>query len=127
MKNNYYKLFSALTLLIAVGVVFSSSCKKNKDCKATITVLHSSGLPYVSATVTMSPTQPTGPQGQTNLATQIQTGVTDGSGSVSFTFKLPAILNASVADTSASASFPIVTGLVKLEESKTVEKKLTVN
>jgi hypothetical protein len=48
-------------------------------------------------------------------------GVSDGSGASSYTFKLPAIL-----DIKASLGSKKGVGIVKLEEGKTVEKKITV-
>ena len=58
-----------------------------------------------------------------NLTIQDQTGTTDGSGSVSFTFKLPAILQA---DVTSPAPFGNATKLVKLEEGKKVSSTIKV-
>ena len=122
-KRAHYIITFSVGIITLLSVVFySSACKKNNDCKATVTVSDATGAPVLGATVTMSPTQ-TAPQG--NLTIQTQTGTTDGSGSVSFTFKLPAILQASVAPPAPYSPGP-VTGLVKLEEGKTVTKAIKV-
>ena len=126
MKNNYHKLFLAFTLLFAVSIIFfSSSCQKNKDCKATVTILDATSTPVSGATVTVGPSK-TAPQG--NLSIQTQSGVTDGSGSVTFTFKLPAILDAVVTPPSThTCGTSGCTGLVKLEEGKSVTKTININ
>lgn len=66
-------------------------------------------------------------QGTNNLQIQDQTGTTDAAGIVSFTFKLPAILQADVS--SIPAPFSCTTScsaLVKLEEGKSVSKTIKV-
>ena len=127
-KRPHYILIFAIGIITLFSVVFySSACKKNKDCKATITVTNSMGGPVFGATITIGPSQ-TAPQG--SLAIQSQTGVTDGSGSASFTFTLPAILQASVVPPVTVppmySSGPF-TGLVQLEEGQTVTKTIIVN
>lgn len=79
--------------------------------------------PVASATVHMyiSPNSPPATNG--NLTIQDQTGVTDGSGSVTFTFKLPAILQATVTPVATSTLTP-GGALVKLEEGKQVSKTI---
>jgi hypothetical protein len=123
LKRAHYIITFAVGIITLFSIVFySSACKKNKDCKATITVTDAGGLPVAITSVTMAPTQ-SAPQG--NLTIQTQVGTTDGSGSVSFTFKLPAILQASVQ--SPNPPNAIYNALVQLEEGKTVTKTIKVN
>ena len=115
IKNNPYKLVVVLALFFAYVFIYSS-CKKNKDCDAVINVTDDSlGIPVSGATVHMYP-----PPASANLNIQDQTGVTDASGSVTFTFKLPAILQADV----TSNQFGKGGGLVKLEEGRQVSKTI---
>ena|ERR1035437_3553074 len=124
-KRTHYILIFAVGIITFFSFVFStSSCKKNKDCKATITVVDSTGKSVIGAKVTMAPPQAS-PQG--NLAIQTQTGVTDGSGSASFTFTLPAILQASVVPPIPPYSSGPFTGLVQLEEGQTATKTIQVH
>ena len=75
----------------------------------------SSGNPVSGATVHMYP-----PPTSANLSIQDQTQVTDASGSVSFHFKLPAILQADVTGNVRGNG----SALVKLEEGKQVSKTI---
>lgn len=129
-QNNIQK--SALgglffVLLLCAGNMFSPSCKKNKDCDVTITVQDGTGslaVPVAYATVHLYPPPSSPPpQGSNNLEGQDQTGITDGAGSVSFTFKLPAILQADVTPPITSTLNP-GSALVKLEEGKEVSKTI---
>jgi len=126
IKRTHYILSALVGIITLFSVAFYfSACKKNKDCKATITVTDATtGIPVLGAVVTMGPSQ-TAPQG--NLSIQTQTGTTDGSGSVSFTFKLPAILQATVAPPAPYTACVSCPALVQLEESKTVTKTIKVN
>ena len=92
-KRTHYLLSTAVGILVLPAVMFYfSACHKNKDCKATITVTTAAGLPIIGASVIIAP--PTGGNLTSSAANygsqQTQTGTTDGSGSVTFTFKLPA-------------------------------------
>lgn len=62
------------------------------------------------------------PPSSANLSIQDQTSTTDGSGSVSFTFKLPAILQADVNGHNKGMGG----ALVKLEAGKQVSKTIKV-
>lgn len=115
IKNNSYKLVAVLALFFAFVFTYSS-CKKNKDCDAVINVTDDSlGIPVSGAIVHMYP-----PPSSANLNIQDQTAVTDASGSVTFTFKLPAILQADV----TSKKYGIGGALVKLEEGRQVSKTI---
>lgn len=120
MKPANYKL---LFLVFVIVFAFSSSCKRNKDCDVVINVVDgatNAPVPGASVHLYIPPSSPPGP----NLQQQDQTGVTDGAGSVSFTFKLPAILQADV--TVAGPPAMAGSGLVKLEEGKQVSKTIKV-
>lgn len=77
--------------------------------------------PIYGATVHMYPP----PSQSPTLDIQEQTGITDAAGTVSFTFKLPAILQA---DATPPSTYSLNTGgaLVKLEEGKSVSKTIKV-
>lgn len=77
-----------------------------------------SQAPVFGATVHMYP-----PPSSANLQIQDQTGVTDASGTVTFTFKLPAILQADITPPSSS-TLNSGGALVKLEEGKQVSKTI---
>ena len=123
IKKLSIKLLPVFVVLFAAGIVFSTSCHRNKDCDLVINVVDdSTNAPIAGATVHMY-IPPNAPPGTgSNLTQQEQTGSTDGSGSVSFTFKLPAILQADVnAYTRGSGG-----ALVKLEEGRQVSKTIKV-
>jgi hypothetical protein len=128
MKNN--NILSALALSFSVlvfagTIIFSASCKKNKDSDVIITVMDGTqNVPVASATVHIypPPSQPP-PSGSSNLSGQDQTSITDAAGTVSFTFKLPAILQADVTPPPLSGLSP-ASALVKLEEGKQVSKTI---
>ena len=117
MKHRHiYKFFF---FILAFAFVFSSSCKRNKDCDVVLNITDgSNSAPVFGATVHMYP-----PPNSANLQIQDQTGVTDAAGMVTFTFKLPAILQADVTPP-ASSSLNNGGALVKLEEGKQVTKTI---
>lgn len=108
-----------LVLLFALVFVFSSSCRRNKDCDLVLTVDSPNG-PIVGAVVDIAPNQ-SNPNG--TLQIQVQSATTDAAGVATFTFKLPAILSATVTNT-GSFTAPNPT-LIKLEEGRSVSKKIT--
>ncbi|HEY4799742.1 MAG TPA: hypothetical protein VII99_11745 [Bacteroidia bacterium] len=124
MQNTHFQrlfIFSAVLILGAVAI--STSCKRNKSCDLVINVVNgNNNAPVYGASVhVFVPTQAPTPSsvGQPgNLAIQDQTGITDNTGSVSFTFKYPGVLTASV----TPASNPPNPGShpVHLEEGKQV-------
>jgi hypothetical protein len=131
-KRTHYLLSIAVGIFVLPAVMFYfSACHKNKDCKATITVTNATnGLPVVGASVMIAPPPPTGTLSSSAAnfgSQQTQTGTTDGSGSITFTFKLPAILQATI----VTLPVPYVScvncpALVQLQESSTVTKSVTV-
>lgn len=113
-------LFS-FAFLFAIVFIFSSSCRRNKDCDLVLTIVDAvTSGPVVGATVHVYPKASTGG----NLQIQDQTTTTDGAGVATFTFKLPAILEASVTPPSPYVA-PAPT-LVKLEEGRSVSKAIKV-
>ena len=119
-KSKFHKILLPLFCIVAFTYIFSSSCKKDKKCYASITVIDGvTEAPVYGATVHMYPP----PNQNPTLTIQEQTGTTDGSGVVTFTFKLPAILQ-------TDATPPSLSGLnsggalVKLEEGKQVSKTI---
>ena len=122
MKRNttHNPLFS-FALLFSVVFIFSSSCHRNKDCDLVLTILDAAtNGPVVGATVHVYPKASTGG----NLQIQDQTSTTDGAGVATFTFKLPAILEADVTPP-APYTAPAPT-LVKLEEGRSVSKAIKI-
>ena len=125
-KGNNRKLLLFFALFIPLMFSLFSSCRRNKDCTVTITVQDgSTGGPVAGASVRVGPSK-TNANG--TLQIQDQTATTDGSGIVTFTFKLPAILEADVTPPSPyTCALPSAcSGLVKLEEGKSVNKTLKI-
>ena len=120
MKKSAIHSFLFLPVVaVALAAVFSSSCHRNKDCDVVINVIDGvSQAPVFGATVHMYP-----PPTSANLQPQDQTGVTDATGTVTFTFKLPAILQTDVTPPS-TAGLNSGGALVKLEEGKQVSKTI---
>lgn len=112
--------------LIASFALTSTSCQKNTDCKASVKVIDSLGIPVNNATVNLFATIKTS-SGGTVTADVKATAVTDGGGEVKFTFKLPAIydIRATLITAAPSRTF-VGTGIIKLEEGKGVEKTVTL-
>ena len=119
--SNQSPLFS-FALLFALVFIFTSSCRRNKDCDLVLTIQDGvTNGPVVGATVDIAPNQ-TGPNG--TLQIQVQSTTTDAAGVATFTFKLPAILSATVTPP-APYVIPAPT-LVKLEEGRSVSKAIKV-
>jgi hypothetical protein len=106
---------------LGVGFLCITSCKKNTDCIANIICNDSTGVGMSGATVYLYANVKT-PQQGTITADIRATGVTDGSGRVSFTFKLPAIYDVKAIGTASMTGISII----KLEEGKSVEKTVVV-
>lgn len=121
IKKHSYKLVFSFILLFAMASVLAPSCRRNKDCDVTITVINgNTNLAVVGATVNMYPT----PQGA-NLDIQKQSTTTDPAGIAKFTFTLPAILETKVTPPT-STGLGTATALVRLEEGKEVSKTIKV-
>lgn len=126
MKNKV--IFPFILLMLSMSYFFIS-CDKNTDCKASIKCVDDGGAPVQNAAVQLYANVKTS-SGGTVVADIKANGTTDAGGMVSFVFKLPAIYDIvakTVTTNSASASVTLTgTGIIKLEEGKTVEKVVTI-
>lgn len=112
--------------LIASLALTSTSCQKNTDCKATVRVVDSLGIPVNNAAVLLYATIKTS-SGGTVTADVKASATTDGGGEVKFTFKLPAIYDIrATLITSAPTKTYVGTGIIKLEEGKGSDKTVTL-
>jgi hypothetical protein len=118
-----------LSFFIIGGFVFvTSSCQKDTECKARVICQDSAGTSVSNANVLLYAVvkDPTDPKGQATYTADVKAnGSTDGSGQVSFVFKLPAIYDIR-ATTTVGTKTLVGTGIIKLEEGKTVEKTVTL-
>ena len=117
MKTKY--IFSALVVGL-FAIVLGTSCEKKTDCKLTVKVVDSVGMPIAGAAVKVYANVKTA-TGSSVEADLKADGVSDGSGNAAFTFKLPAIL-----DVKAVFKGKTGVGIVKLEEGKSVDKSVTI-
>lgn len=116
-------------ILIGLGVIgilflFDTSCKKNTDCVANIQTLDSTGIGISGVDVFLYASVKTTMNG-TVTADLKASAVTDASGRVSFTFKLPAIYDIKATKVAGTSTMTGIS-IIKLEEGKTVEKVFTV-
>jgi hypothetical protein len=110
--------YSAIAIaLIGIVYLLNTSCEKKTDCTAVIYCRDSTDTPLIGAAVQLFANVKT-PQGGTITADLRASGSTDEAGRVSFIFKLPAIYDIRA----TTASSLVGTGIIKLEEGKTVEK-----
>lgn len=114
------RLFFVSLILSLVTLTFNSSCVKKTDCKLIITTHDQNGNAVGGATVKLYANVKT-PSGSTVEADLKAEGISDGGGTSTYTFKLPAIL-----DVKAVAGSATGVGIVKLEEGKTVSKDIIV-
>lgn len=114
------KLFISSIAIALLTLVLNTSCQKKTDCKLTIKTVDSAGMPLGSALIKLYANVKTS-SGATVEADLKAEGISDASGSSTYTFKLPAIL-----DVKAVFGSKTGVGIVKLEEGKTVEKTITV-
>ena len=133
-KNNYFGLITVLFLVIAV--VFTNSCKKPEPCEALITVYDTTGtIPQPNVNVKLFATVTT--SNGTAIGDLKAEGTTDSEGKVSFTIKLPAVLDIDCTIPNCTIQPPTFVngvyvagkychgkGIIKLEEGKTSEKKI---
>lgn len=114
------KLITSTIALALIIIGLGTSCQKDTDCKLIVTTVDSAGNSLANAAVKLYANVKTS-TGATVEADLKAEGVSDGAGSSYYTFKLPAIL-----DIKATLGNKSGVGIVKLEEGKTVEKKVTV-
>jgi hypothetical protein len=109
------KLFFA-SLAIGVITLGNISCQKNTDCKLIITTHDAAGNAVGGATVKLYANVKTASGADLKAE-----GQSDGGGSSSYTFKLPAIM-----DVKAVSGGLEGVGIVKLEEGKTITKDIVL-
>jgi hypothetical protein len=132
-----FSFFTILIMLIMGGVfIFSSSCNKPKPCKGIITVLDTTGAIAEAGVTVKLYASVTTSSGTPVLGDLKAEGVTDGSGKVEFTLKLPAIMDITAKKSNCTVTPPHLNGsgayvagsycegkgILKFEEGKTNEK-----
>lgn len=120
------KLKGILIAVAVLGVIFlfNTSCKKNTDCVATVFCVDSTGIGMTDVNVLLYANVKTS-TGGTITADLRGSAITDATGRVSFTFKLPAIYDIKATKTTGTSSLSGVS-IIKLEEGKTIEKTVAV-
>lgn len=115
------KLFIPSLVLVVFAWSLTTSCQKQTDCKLMVTTVDTAGRPVASAKIKLyaNVKTSTGTIVEADLKAE---GVSDANGSSSYTFKLPAILDIRATGSTGKVG----TGIIKLEEGKTVEKSITV-
>jgi hypothetical protein len=114
------KLFLSSLALGLTVLLSTTSCEKKTDCKLIITTHDVSGNVVGGVTVKLYANVKT-PSGSTVEADLKAEGVSDASGTSTYTFKLPAILDVKAVSGSLQGI-----GIVKLEEGKTVTKDIVI-
>jgi hypothetical protein len=132
-----FSFFTILITLIMGGVfILSSSCNKPKPCKGIITVLDTTGAVAEAGVVVKLYATVTTSTGGTATGDLEAEGITDGSGKVEFTLKLPAIMDIQAKKPNCTIVAPHYgtsgnyiagsycegKGILKFEEGKTNEK-----
>lgn len=115
------KLFASCILLSGLTLGLSTSCEKKTDCKLTITTVDAAGVSLSNLKVKLYANVKTS-SGSTVEADLKAEGISDASGKSTYSFKLPAILDIRAIGTGSM----IGTGIIKLEEGKSVEKTVVV-
>ena len=119
-----------ITLLLSgflmSGILFNlSSCRKDTDCRASVKCLDSTGTNPIGNADVLLYAVVKSPDGKTSYTADLTAnGSTDSEGKVKFTFKLPAIYDIRATLVSSSTKTLVGTGIIKLEEGKTIEKEV---
>jgi len=131
-----FSFFTILSLIALGGImIFSGSCNKPKPCKAIITVMDTTGSAVQAGVLVQLKAYVTTATGSTKADLETE-GVTDASGKIEFTLKLPAIMdvfakkpNCTVTSHTYTTNGTYVPGsycegkaIVKFEEGETAEK-----
>lgn len=114
-------------MIAALGIT-GSSCQKDTDCKARVICRDSVGAPVANANVLLYAVvkDPNDPKGQATYTADVKAEAqSDDGGEASFVFKLPAIYDVRATLTVKTRTL-VGTGIIKLEEGKTVEKTVTL-
>ncbi len=112
--NSTMKILSGLFLISIISL--STSCDRDKSCKATVECKDANGQAVKGAEVYLYANIKPNVDGDIKAH-----GVTDDNGKVSFIFKLPAIFNVNATVNSKKAN-----GMIKLEEGKEITETVTV-
>ncbi len=117
-KINAFHLLSVIVLgLLAFTFVFPlSSCQKNSDCTAVVTIIDTVGTPLASASVRLY----YDPKNGKKFVESTQ--ATDGSGKTTFVFKLQAIFDV---DVTYGGKTAVKAGIVTLQPGSSVSKTIT--
>jgi hypothetical protein len=116
-------IFVAMAV-IGVGFLCIISCRKNTDCVANVICNDSTGVGISGATVYLYANVKT-TYGGTITADLRATGLTDESGKVSFTFKLPAIYDIRASKVISAKTYSALS-IIKLEEGKGIDKTVVL-
>src|SRR5271166_5588141 len=120
MRNKVVKSFGVLIVAgLFLTVILTPSCSKNQNCTAVVSIIDTGGNPVAGATVTLFKTNVTQYNGVTANVTQTQ--ISDGSGSTTFTFALPAVLDITATTTTKSGK-----GEISLQVGETVTQTVRV-
>lgn len=113
--------------LLSTFVLTHTSCKKkDTDCIASITCVDTNGAALSNMSVLLYATVKSATNPAVTYTADLKAnGTTDGGGQVKFKFQLPAIYDI-LATGSIGTKTVSGTGIIKLEEGKTVEKTVTV-
>jgi hypothetical protein len=114
------KVLRYLLLSVLLGSVAFTACKKTGPADATIIVIDSTGKRIQGALVVLRQDSVVNPTNNVQASVN-ETGITDGSGQATFSFKLEAVLN-------VEASKGNLTGrdYIRLEQSKIVTKTVLI-
>ena len=118
MKNVFLKraVFPVLAIIACLYLFSSTSCKKETDCTAIITVHDTIGQPLAGAKIRLY-------SSLANANLQDQTLTSDSKGEATFVFKHQAILDITVTHDSLGTA----EGVVKLEPGETVRETVKYN
>ena len=126
MKTLVKSLFVVTAIVLSAAIAFTN-CKGPQPCKGVVTVYDSAGvIPQANVNVKFY-AEVTNPQGGTSIADLKYEGNTDSQGRIEITIDLPAILDIEAQKTTGCTSSTCKgVGIIKLEEGKTVDKKINL-
>jgi|GEM_PF-1305056 len=110
----------ACVATLTLALTFTTGCKKDTECDATITVLDANGVPVPGALVKLTAT------GQNGPGDVVDQQSTDAYGKTHHTFKLPAIFNIEATHQGPPAKTNNNADVIRLEIGETVEKSVTI-
>ena len=113
MKKVLFGSTALFAFILMAMSLLQTSCAKESDCDAVVSVVDTVGSPIVGATVKLD---------YNGGGLQSDQQVTDASGRASFTFKYEAVLDITV----THPQHALTTGIIKLEAGKTVDKTITM-